>query len=106
MRSSARGREKKMSHPFAFEEWQETGRFKKTLILVEDDPSNAEVLGMLFHLAHVYQTTWFRTGGEVLANIAFIQSLNPALFLLDYELPRMTALDLYEQLCAIEGLEK
>lgn len=93
-----------MAHAFDSGE-QQGNTFKKRLIIVEDDPSNAEVLSMLLDTENRYQVTSFRNGSEVLANVDTLKSLKPALFLLDYQLPQMTALDLYRQLCVIEGLE-
>lgn len=94
-----------MAHACASGEQQERDTFKKALIIVEDDPSNAEVLTLLLHLDDRYQTICFHTGDETLANVDIIRSLHPALFVLDYQLPHMTALDLYAHLHAIEGLE-
>lgn len=86
-------------------EQQETNASRKHILLVEDDPGNAEVLDLLFQMEHSYQVIYFSTGGETLANLDIIKSLGPVLFLLDYTLPKMTALDLYQQLHATEGLE-
>lgn len=95
-----------MANALRFAEPQEEDVFGKTIILVEDDPSNAEVLHLLLQLAdRSYQVTCFRSGDEVLANVDIIKSFHPVLFMLDYQLPSMTALDLYEQLHAMEGLE-
>lgn len=84
---------------------QETNASRKNILLVEDDAGNAESLNLLFEMENSYQVMYFRTGGETLANLDIIKSLSPVLFLLDYTLPHMTALDLYQQLHATEGLE-
>jgi CheY-like chemotaxis protein len=85
---------------------QEEDVFGKTIIIVEDDPSNAEVLHLLLQFAdRSYQVTCFRSGDEVLANVDIITSLHPVLFVLDYQLPSMTALELCKRLRAMEGLE-
>lgn len=94
-----------MASTSACEEQLEGDRFKKTILIVEDDPSNSEVLKLLLPLETICQTACFSSGSEVLANVDMIQSSHPALFLLDYHLPDMTALDLYERLQAIEGLQ-
>jgi len=84
---------------------QEEEVFGKTIIIVEDDPSNTEMLHLLLQFAdRSYQVTSFRSGKEALANVDLITSLHPVLFVLDYKLPSMTALDLYERLRAMEGL--
>ncbi len=79
---------------------------RQTIILVEDDPANAEMLALLLQTEKDYDVLSFQGGGEVLANLDSIKRTRPALFLLDYQLSGMTALDLYEQLRMIEGLEK
>lgn len=76
----------------------------KTVLLVEDDPGNAIMLDLLLRMEKRYQVLSFRSGGEVLANLDLIQAHSPALFLLDYVLPRMTGLELYRCLHATEGL--
>lgn len=86
-------------------EQQETSVPRKHIILVEDDPNNAEALDLLLQTTSSYQLTSFRTGSETVANLDRIKSLSPVLFLLDYTLPHMTGLDLYKQLHTTEGLE-
>jgi CheY-like chemotaxis protein len=78
----------------------------RTVVLVEDDPANAEVLTLLLKTEGVFDVLSFRGGGEALANLNTIIGKRPALLLLDYQLSGMTALDLYEQLHAIEELAK
>ena len=80
--------------------------FKRTIVIVEDDFSNAEVLTLLLQTESTYEVLCFREGAEALANLDRIKEKKPALFLLDYQLSGMTALDLYKRLQAIEGLEK
>jgi len=80
--------------------------FKRTIVIVEDDFSNAEVLTLLLQTEGAYEVLCFREGAEALANLDRIKEKKPALFLLDYQLSGMTALDLYKRLQAIEGLEK
>lgn len=79
---------------------------KRTIILVEDDPANAEVLALLLQAEKTYEVLSFREGAEVLADLDNIKGKRPALFLLDYQLSGMTALDLYERLRTVEDLEK
>jgi CheY-like chemotaxis protein len=85
---------------------QEGEELRRTIVLVEDDPANAEVLALLLQTENAYDVLSFQEGAEVLANLDNIKRRRPALFLLDYQLSGMTALDLYEQLHSIEGLEK
>lgn len=85
---------------------QEEEALKQTIIIVEDDVSNAEVIALLIEQDSSYQTACFRDGDELFAKLESIKALNPVLFLLDYHLPIMTGLDLYERLHATNGLEK
>jgi DNA-binding response OmpR family regulator len=99
-------KEKKMANALPPTEQQEEDVLERAIIIVEDDPSNAEALTMLLQLTdRSYQVTCFYTIKEFLANLDIIKSLHPVLFLLDYQLPPRTALDLYEPLHASEGLE-
>lgn len=80
--------------------------FRQTVIIVEDDSANAEVLMLLLQGEKIYNILSFRSGSEVLANLDDIKSRQPALFLLDYQLSGMNALELYEQFRVIKELEK
>lgn len=80
--------------------------FRQTVIIVEDDAANAEVLMLLLQGEKIYDILSFRSGSEVLANLDDIKSKKPALFLLDYQLSGMNALELYEQFRVIKELEK
>lgn len=81
-------------------------KLRRTIVLVEDDFANAEVLALLLQTERDYDVLTFREGAAVLASLSTIQKQRPALFILDYQLSGMTALHLYEQLQTIEGLEK
>lgn len=85
---------------------QEGETLRRTIVLVEDDLANAEVLTLLLQTGNNYDVLHFREGGEVLAHLNLIQEKRPALFLLDYQLSGMTALNLYERFQTAEGLEK
>lgn len=86
--------------------FQRKGENFKRIIIVEDDPSNAEVLALLLQEENAYDVLSFGDGAEVLANLDSIKEKRPDLFLLDYQLSGMTALDLCERFHMIEGLEK
>ncbi len=78
----------------------------KTILLVEDDASNAEMLELLIHTETPYQVRAFQSGADVLEHLEEVKALQPDLFLLDYHLSSMTALDLYDRLHTTESLEQ
>ncbi|QBD79994.1 response regulator [Ktedonosporobacter rubrisoli] len=77
----------------------------KGILLVEDDPSNAEMLSLLLQSETPYRILTLPSGDEVLRSIDEVKSFQPALFLFDYHLPKMNGLELYDQLHTTEGLE-
>lgn len=79
---------------------------KDTIVVVEDDPSNAATLDLLLQFEGRYQPLWFRSAEEVLVHLDLVKDHRPALFILDFLLPKMTGLDLYRRLQATEELEK
>ena len=76
-----------------------------TILLVEDDVENTEMFNLLFASETSYQVRCLASPVEVLQQIDEVKRLKPALFLLDYDLPEMTALELYDRLQQVEGLE-
>jgi CheY-like chemotaxis protein len=74
----------------------------KVILLVEDDPSNAEMLNLLLQSETPYQVLNFAYGTEVLQRLDEIKAIRPHLFLFDYHLPGMTALELYDQLHQVQ----
>jgi CheY-like chemotaxis protein len=77
----------------------------KTILLVEDDISNADMLQLLLQTETSYQLVQFVNENEIFQRIDEIKAMRPDLFLFDYRLSSMTALDLYDQLHNIEGLQ-
>jgi CheY-like chemotaxis protein len=77
----------------------------KTILVVEDDDNNAEVFEVLLASETPYRTLLMESGLEVLRRIEEIKTSSPALFLFDYHLPGMTALELYDHLHTIEELK-
>ena|SRR5579884_1264365 len=77
----------------------------KTILVVEDDTDNEEVLELIITSETSYQALVMESGREVLERIEEIKAVKPALFLLDYHLPAMTALELYDQLHKIEAFK-
>ena len=74
----------------------------KTILIVEDDDSNAPTLAYLLSQQTPYHI-YLATNG--MAALKFISYLRPHLFILDDRLPGMNGLRLYDQLHAIRGLE-
>ena len=73
----------------------------KTILVVEDDINIGEVL-----IQAIYQETSYLA---ILANDGFealkvIENITPNLFILDYQLPRMNGIELYDKLHAIDKL--
>jgi CheY-like chemotaxis protein len=85
-------------------EGQEQKDGGKVILLVEDDPSNAEMLNLLLQSETPYQILNFSRGAEVLQRIDEVKALRPHLFLFDFHLPNMTALELYDQLHRMQEL--
>jgi len=89
---------------------QETGLFlprrgtsiPKVILLVEDDPSNAELFTHILSEKTPYYVYWARTGR---AAWHFTQHVKPHFFLLEYYLPDMNGIILYDQLHARKELE-
>ena len=76
-----------------------------SILLVEDNAENTEMVNLLFASETSYQMRCLASPAEVLQHINEVKRLKPALFLLDYDLPEMTALELYDRLHQVEGLE-
>ena len=73
----------------------------KLVLLVEDDVNIGEVLVQAITQETSYRAL-LKTNGA--AALDAVRSVTPDLFILDYHLPRMTGIDLYDRLHAIEGL--
>ncbi|HEY4389082.1 MAG TPA: response regulator [Ktedonobacteraceae bacterium] len=74
---------------------------EKLVLLVEDDVDIGEVLLEVITQETPYQALLKTDGQEALAAV---QSQKPDLFILDYHLPRMTGIELYDRLHAIDEL--
>lgn len=79
---------------------------QKTIVLVENDSTNVLMLDLLLQTEHFYQTICFTSGEEVLAQSSVLKAMQPSLFVLDYRLPQMTGMELYEHLHTTEGFEQ
>ena len=89
---------------------QETGLFlprrgaslPKLILLVEDNPTNAELFTHILSEETPYYVYWVSNGR---AALHFTQHVKPRLFLLDYYLPDMNGIQLYDRLHARKELE-
>jgi CheY-like chemotaxis protein len=77
----------------------------RTILLAEDDISNADMLRLLVQSETPYQLIQFTNEEEIFRRIDDIKAARPDLFLFDYRLSSMTALDLYDRLHSIEELQ-
>ena len=75
---------------------------RKTILIVEDDPSIAEFFKMAIAQETPYHPLLAETGERA---FEIVQHVKPALFVLDYVLGTMNGLDLYDSLHAQQGLE-
>ena len=75
---------------------------RKTILIVEDDPSIAEFLKMAIAQETLYYPLLAETGERA---FEIVQHIKPSLFVLDYVLGTMSGLDLYDSLHAQQSLE-
>jgi DNA-binding response OmpR family regulator len=77
-------------------------RTTKTIILVEDDATHAEMLQFVLHSETPYRVLSFESSTELLHHLDEIKSIHPVLFMLDYKLTHsMSGLELYDHLHTI-----
>lgn len=74
----------------------------KTILVVEDDADMGEFFVLALRQETSYQALLASDGSQALK---IVKSLKPDLFVLDYELPSMNGIELYDHLQATEGLE-
>ena len=75
----------------------------KTILIVEDDAEMGAFLIQALKDETPYQALLVTDGFQALKAI---RTIRPNLFLLDYQLPSMDGLELYDHLHASEGLEQ
>ncbi len=73
----------------------------KTILLVEDDVAIAELLVQLIAQETPYRIFMVSDGPQAL-NI--VKGIKPDLLLLDYWLPSIFGIELYDRLCAAQGV--
>lgn len=75
--------------------WEETAR---TIVVVDDDVENGELLRTVIETETPYSAVLIRTAEETLQRLEELVELKPALFILDFYLPSMTGVELYDHL--------
>src|SRR5215471_5138858 len=73
-----------------------------TILLVEDDAATQALYVEAISLLTTYHVYAVTTGPDALQ---IVTQLGPRLFILDYRLPQMNGLELYDRLHTILGLE-
>ncbi len=73
----------------------------KTILIVEDDPSIGEVFVQTLADENIYELLLVTSGAEALE---IVKKTTPDLLLLDYHLPYMTGLELYDQIHTVPHL--
>ena len=74
----------------------------KTVLVVEDDTGIGNFLVQAILQETAYQAMLVADGFQA---IKAVTNIKPSLFILDYQLPRMNGIELYDQLHATKGLE-
>ena len=79
----------------------------KTILVVEDDDDLAQLIMEVIQQEKVQDKTFYKPvlATDSMRALQISKTLKPDLFLLDYYLPRMNGLELYDHLHAMEGLE-
>jgi DNA-binding response OmpR family regulator len=81
----------------------ESKQHLKTILLVEDDINIGEVLVQAITQETSYRAILATNGFDALK---FVENLTPDLFILDYQLPRMNGIELYDLLRTTAKLAK
>lgn len=74
----------------------------KTILVVEDDVGIGSFLAQAISQETHHQALLVTDGFQALKTV---MDIKPSLFILDYQLPRMNGIELYDKLHAIMGLE-
>ncbi|MFL5654148.1 MAG: response regulator [Ktedonobacteraceae bacterium] len=74
----------------------------KTILVVEDDTDIGMLIDAVISAETSYQTLWVTDGLQALK---VVQDTKPDMFLLDYFLPLMDGIELYDRLHALKELE-
>jgi len=75
----------------------------KTVLVVEDDTGIGTFLIQAIQQETHYQAMLVTDGFQALKAVS---NIKPELFILDYQLPRMNGIELYDRLHAVPGMEQ
>jgi CheY-like chemotaxis protein len=76
----------------------------KTILIVDDDPTQLDLLELILAEEHCYRLLRARSGRQALCVVAETPE-PPDLFVVDYSMPGMDGLELYDHLHAQAGCE-
>lgn len=79
---------------------------QQTVIIVDDDKGNANLLETLLREEANYQTRIYQSGRDVLEHLDEMKQCSPVLFLMDHMLPDTDGISLCAHLHANEELKK
>jgi len=74
----------------------------KTILIVEDDEDNRLIYNEMLSMLHRYH---IQLAGNSVEALHFVEHIKPDLCILDYRLPHMNGLQLYDHLHTLPGLE-
>ena len=86
------------------QEYSPTGKSAsiKTILVVEDDVGIGSFLAQAISQETRHQALLVTDGFQALKTV---MDIKPSLFILDYQLPRMNGIELYDKLHTIDGLD-
>jgi len=95
-------------HTYAPADTQNTQSVSKTILVVEDDADLGDLIMQVLDLHSEQEHTSYHAVLTIdsMQALEAVKSIIPDLFLLDYYLPRMNGLELYDRLHASPGLEQ
>ncbi len=95
-------------HTYAPADTQNTQRASKTILVVEDDADLGDLILQVLDLHSEQEKTAYHAilAIDSMQALDAVKSIKPDLFLLDYYLPRMDGLELYDRLHSLPGLEQ
>ena len=95
-------------HGYALTDTQDKQGTSKTILVVEDDADLGDLIMQVLDLHSEQEKAPYHAilAIDSMQALETVKSIKPDLFLLDYYLPRMNGLELYDRLHASSGLEQ